>query len=358
MTVAIAFELASTAILTLGLHSAVAAGLALLLARALRRPQDRDLLWKAALVAPILTAAVVSFIGGAERRLPVDVAQIARFSGVVQLPPRQIMVRVVQDGGGTSITRRVDDPVVTAVAVTIVAAAAVCVAVAFIRLAVRQRARSRLLASRSRAPQSLALANGRPVVLSTAHTLPSPVAIGLREVCMPVEVMTEFSNAHRQALVAHELAHLERRDPAWLFAAEIIGACLAFQPLVWLVVRAFRRDVELICDETAVHATGDRASLIGALAQLAAPFDARAPMRGAATAHDGSPLVARAERIASLTLASAPDRVRTIALVAAVALIAALFAMPAVSSEARVGKSPPPAGARMKVISRESIVFR
>jgi hypothetical protein len=105
-------------------------------------------------------------------------------------------------------------------------------------------------------------------------------------------------------------------------------------------VRAFRRDVELICDEAAVRRTRDQHSLISALALLAAPFDPRAPLQGAATAYDGSPLVGRAERIATLGPNLAPVSARRpIALAVAVAL-AILCAFPVVSAAPRLTDLP------------------
>ena len=133
-------------------------------------------------------------------------------------------------------------------------------------------------------------------------------------------------------LIAHELAHLQRYDPAWFAFVEIIAALSAFQPFIFRVAAAFRRDVELICDEAAVHRTNDRHSLIGALALLAAPFDPRATIHGAATAYDGSPLVARAARIASLSDSSRERRSRRAAIGAVLGLSGALCMAPVVTS--------------------------
>ena len=46
-----------TSLLTYAIHSFVACAIALAISRLLRQPQDRDLLWKVTLVAPVLTAA-------------------------------------------------------------------------------------------------------------------------------------------------------------------------------------------------------------------------------------------------------------------------------------------------------------
>jgi beta-lactamase regulating signal transducer with metallopeptidase domain len=160
------------------------------------------------------------------------------------------------------------------------------------------------------------------------------------DICLPDDVVREFSEPHQRSLIAHEVAHLERRDPAWFVATETITALSAFQPLAAVVARAFRRDVELICDEAAVRQTNDQHSLISALALLASPFDPRSSLRGAATAYDGSPLVGRAERIATLQAATATPRRAPSLLFTLTAVLATLCAFPVVSAAPRLTDLP------------------
>jgi beta-lactamase regulating signal transducer with metallopeptidase domain len=317
----------ATILFTYAGHSAAACLVALGLARLLRRPQDRDVIWKAAIIAPLLTTAVAAarLATGAQ----FDVSEWVRRAASYRLPGREVMVRITRDASGERIVHRVNDPVTLTIASIVVVVAAICIGIASVRMLSRYRRRGVLLADRR------SLTTSADVRISIAVNLPSPVALGRREICLPLEVAAEFSADHRGALVAHELAHLERRDPAWFGAVEIIAAFSAFQPLIWPVVRAFRRDVELICDEAAVRRTSNPHALIGALAKLASPFDARSPMHGAALAHDGSPLVARAERIAALVRVDDARRVGARATLVAAALIAGLFAVPTIASSPR-----------------------
>lgn len=313
----------ATGLLTYSVHSALACLVVLIAGRALSRPHDRDLLWKAALVAPLFTA-VVSISAS---WLRIDLALLARRSHLLSLPSRQMFVRVLDDGAGPVVSRQLIDPVTRMMSITALAVAAACVALAAIRFVRRRRMLARALAGRS-VVQNI----NAGFRLSSAQALQSPIALAGAEVCLPSVVLKEFSAEHRETLIAHELAHLERRDPAWFFAVELITALSAFQPLVFVVARAFRRDVELICDEAAVHSTGNRHALVGALAMLAAPFDPRSPVLGAATAYDGSPLVLRATRIASLQPGKRPAGMRRGPVFAVVALVGALCAVPVVSS--------------------------
>ena len=317
----------ATIVFTYAGHSAAACLLALALARVLRRPQDRDLVWKAALIAPLLTTAVAGTTLATGAQL--DLSMWARRASNFQLPSRKVMIRVVHDASGESVTRSVNDPVTATIALAAIGIAVVCVGFAVLRVSSRYRRRGSLLADRR------AIDTMDNVHVSVAPNLSSPVALGRDEICLPTEVATAFSKEHRRALIAHERAHLERRDPAWFAAVEVIGALSAFQPLMMPVIRAFRRDVELICDEAAVRHTNDPCALIGALAQLASPFDARSPLHGTALAHDGSPLVARAERIATMAYAEETRGVRVPAMVLVAGLVATLFAVPTIASSPR-----------------------
>jgi beta-lactamase regulating signal transducer with metallopeptidase domain len=330
-----------TTLLTYAMHSFAACVLALAISRALGRPQDRELLWKVTLVAPLVTTLVAVGVSTFSARGGfVDLAQLVRHAPNADFPGREVKVRMLYDGSTSSVVRQFTDPVTTVLSRIAIAASLCVICVALIRFAHRRRHLTRAVAQRRAMGELPVAAHGNAVQLSAAADLQSPVALGTSEICLPAEVVDEFTEEHRGSLIAHEIAHLERRDPAWFFAAELIAALSAFQPLVFVVLRAFRRDVELICDEVAVRRTSDQQSLIGALALLASPFDARSPLHGAATAYDGSPLLARAQRIATLSLAAAPSGVRRPALLATLALVALLCAVPVVSAAPRLSDFP------------------
>ncbi|MES2179714.1 MAG: M56 family metallopeptidase [Gemmatimonadota bacterium] len=325
----------SATVLTYASHSAAACVVTLLLGRLLRRPQERDLLWKAAFVAPLLTTSVALRGGvGAFERLNIDLSDVARRASMIHLPGRRLMVRVLDDGAGERIIKQLDDPVALALAVAVISVALVAIALASARLVGRRRALARALVGRRAFPGVA----DPSINLSIASDLPSPVALGASEICLPSVVAREFSTRHRDTLIAHEVAHLQRKDPHWFAFVEVVTAVSAFQPLIFLVAREFRRDVELICDEAAVRRTHDRQGLIGALALLASPFDARSSLRGAATAYDGSPLVARATRIAGLD--ERDTATRRNAFVAIGALAAGLSLLPVVSPAPALDAAP------------------
>ena len=61
----------------------------------------------------------------------------------------------------------------------------------------------------------------------------------------------------RDCVLAHERAHLRRRDHWTLALWTVLAALHWFNPLVWLAFRAVRRDLETACDEAAVRTLGD-----------------------------------------------------------------------------------------------------
>jgi beta-lactamase regulating signal transducer with metallopeptidase domain len=330
----------ATALLTYAVHSVTACGIALLAGRFIRRPQDRDLVWKAALTAPIATTAIAITLSAQGAQSPfVDLGELARQASPARLPGRQVRIRVLRDGDTSRVDRWFSDPVTTALSTGALAVALLVVVAASTRLMVRRRRLAHAVRERS-AIGELTLSTGRTVRLSSSSELQSPVAFSRVEICLPDDVVREFAEPYQQSLIAHEMAHLERRDPLWFVLTEVIGAMSAFQPLVHVVVRAFRRDVELICDEAAVRQTNDQHSLISALALLASPFDARSPLQGAATAYDGSPLVGRAERIAALDLDRSPTRARPSIAVAVAATLVVLCAVPVISAAPRLTDFP------------------
>lgn len=111
----------------------------------------------------------------------------------------------------------------------------------------------------------------RSVRLSGTPALPVPVALGVgeREICLPRRALTELGERRQRGLLAHELAHLERRDPAWLLATRAMESLFFFQPLNRLARSRLQEISELRCDAWAVEATGDRVGLARCLTEVA-----------------------------------------------------------------------------------------
>jgi beta-lactamase regulating signal transducer with metallopeptidase domain len=109
------------------------------------------------------------------------------------------------------------------------------------------------------------------VTLSSAPGIAAPLTLGLfrAEICVPPRVATDLRREEIAALLAHELAHVERHDPAWLVLCRAIEVVFFFQPLnracaVWLADEA-----EYLSDDWAVVHAGERIGMASCLTEIA-----------------------------------------------------------------------------------------
>lgn len=138
---------------------------------------------------------------------------------------------------------------------------------------------------------------GKPVELSASSQLQSPLAKGVTrpEICLPVRVLSELSEQQQETLLAHELGHLVRRDPAWLLIARTIESVLFLQPLNRLARRRLQEISELRADDWAVTATGNPLDLARCLTRVADWNLAPVPVPSMAA--KGSSLTRRVHRL-------------------------------------------------------------
>ncbi len=71
-----------------------------------------------------------------------------------------------------------------------------------------------------------------------------------------------------RAALAHELAHLSRRDPAASWGVLFARVAMWFNPAFQVMARALARDAEWYADERAAEACGDRLALASGLLKL------------------------------------------------------------------------------------------
>ena len=72
---------------------------------------------------------------------------------------------------------------------------------------------------------------------------------------LPPALLAELSPEERRLILAHELAHLKRRDLAWGWLPLLARLLFFFHPLVWLAEAHWRLAQEVACDELALRAT-------------------------------------------------------------------------------------------------------
>lgn len=152
----------------------------------------------------------------------------------------------------------------------------------------------------------------------------------------------------QHAMLAHELAHLRRRDPLWRPLQRLALVPLFFHPLAWHALRRLETLAETLCDAAAVERSGNGRHLAECLAECLARssgFDRHDPHN---TEHRGAGwALAMAERSSGIVdrvrilLENSPMKLTTIPArwrwTAAIFAVLTLIALPGVMVVARPG---------------------
>jgi len=169
----------------------------------------------------------------------------------------------------------------------------------------------------------------RQVTLSLSDRLTSPVALSSDEICLPSRAIAELDPVRMESILAHELAHLVRHDPAWLTIARLIETIFFFQPLNILARRRMQEAAEFASDawaSTRVTRPLDLAHCLARVAEwtIAAP---RLPVPAMAERR-GAVLVRRVERLTTGRVISENAPGRGVRLAAAVVLVGLILLAP------------------------------
>lgn len=114
-----------------------------------------------------------------------------------------------------------------------------------------------------------ALAEGRPfdvpgipIDIVATPAVDGPVATGLIHplILVPQDFATRFTPEQQHFALWHEQLH-HRRGDLWASAAALLTASILwFNPLAWLALGAFRRDMESACDASLLRSAGRAAA--------------------------------------------------------------------------------------------------
>lgn len=287
----------STWLLTFAIHGIVMHAVALAAGRTIvRSPRLRSALWRSALLLPIVTATIATT--GWRPVAPIRDLNIPDFARS-STPPNRGKAWVVQQvvrrsdkqeqlSSFATNTRALD------LAAIVIALSIVSALIGLGRLLARRRAFERRIGARVPRPDCDGeLPSGYR--LTASATLGAPVALGAREICVPANTFARLMPAERRSVLAHEAAHLARRDPLWFAVGDFLVGLFPWQPLARPLMRAMRRDAEFCCDDAVMQLLGNGHALVRSLAVFAAEFD---PAETALAAScGGSPLELRVRRI-------------------------------------------------------------
>ncbi len=143
--------------------------------------------------------------------------------------------------------------------------------------------------------------SGRVRVIASP-ALVCPIAFGVLRptVGLPADFAAANGTREREAMLAHELAHLSARDPLWLGLADLVAAVLWWHPLVWWARRQLRAACETAADEASVLVEDGPAVLANCLVTLAAQLPRRRAFGLLGMAGFRSDLGRRVERLLAL----------------------------------------------------------
>ena len=317
---------AGSFLLTYAVHSTVLLGGAWLVCRKLggRLLWLQDSVWKTALVGGILTASVQLAAGvqPLAGRIPIAVsAKAAAPQYVAMLPPLPstlaelpVMPAAPQPEVIFLASKTLAAPPATTWGwpAAMLLLGGLWLAVALIMLARRGLALMRLQKQLSlrqplRDPQLCQMVEQlrqegglhAPVRLSVSANLSVPLAMGLwrKEICLPLRAQSDLSPEQQKAVLAHEMAHLIRRDPSWLLLCRALESVLFFQPLNRLAAQRLAALSEYLCDDWSVEQTGRRLVFARCLTEVASWVVAQEPVLIPGMANKSSELSQRIGRL-------------------------------------------------------------
>ena len=94
----------------------------------------------------------------------------------------------------------------------------------------------------------------RRVRVTQAKGLSGPIASGFfrPEICLPERFAGEFTVGQQEAMLAHELAHVAARDPAWYWLGDLAAALWWWHPLAWWTRGKLQATSEQAADEASL----------------------------------------------------------------------------------------------------------
>lgn len=139
----------------------------------------------------------------------------------------------------------------------------------------------------------------RSVKLFESAWVHAPLTIGWLKpaILLPFGFVNQLSPAEVEAVLAHELAHIARRDWVFNLVQAFVETIFYYHPAVWWVSQVIRRERENACDDTALAATGNPIAFARALVRVQ---EMAAPVPSLALAMHGKqrrPLLERVRRI-------------------------------------------------------------
>ena len=145
---------------------------------------------------------------------------------------------------------------------------------------------------------------------------------------VPSDLLISARHEDLRLALAHEMAHIKRKDLAWNWLPAAAKALFFFNPLVWVAGRELGIAQEMACDEMAVRASGAGFARYGKLLlTMVKPRRRAEPTWAVATVSAGASAKVMRRRLIELGHAQDPPALRPAVSMAALLIVCAL-AMP------------------------------
>jgi TonB family protein len=245
-----------------------------------RSSAERHLLWVTTIVAasllPVLTSLVPAWRPAVAGRLAAVLPSLSSPPITRPGPTRSAVVHAVGIEQGESIATLLYTIWIGGSLVTL--AFVIPGALALRRLVSRARPVSDPAWTRTAADlqQSLGVNRNVSLLLCTHGSLPLTWGVLQPEVLLPADAL-EWTEGRRFSVLAHELAHIRRRD--WLFqiVAEVICAVYWFHPLFWIARNRLHLESERACDDAVLNLGVARPDYAAHLLDIARSLKRRGP---------------------------------------------------------------------------------
>lgn len=149
-----------------------------------------------------------------------------------------------------------------------------------------------------RAKESLRLQTGVELVISPHKTEPAVCRVWRPVVLLPQAIADHLDDVELEAIMLHELVHIQRRDNLIGNLQMIICALLWFHPLVWFISSKLFDERELACDEEVLKTHGAPEAYVSSILKVVR-FSLGWRVAGVTGAGSGSNLRRRIENIMS-----------------------------------------------------------
>lgn len=166
------------------------------------------------------------------------------------------------------------------------------------------------------------------VVLCESTAVVGPAMVGMQTVLLPQGFSGKVEAGDLEAALAHELAHVRRRDYAKNVGYAVLMLPVSYHPCAWMIRRAVAESRESVCDAMAAEVLQSRRTYARSLLRLAMVIPAG--MRGGATASVGIFEGNTLERRVSLMMEQG-KRLQGVARVAAMVVVMVLSGVAVVS---------------------------